>query len=237
MAAQFDVVGYDLDGEPLYVQTQGDVLGDGMEGDVLGDGMEGDLEGDELVGRRQRGHRMMVSPRGGGGLVRARARGTGGRGPQAGQRLMKVAPKPEWRAQMAPGVIAPDEGMIPLPMQAMAGGTNGAGWFDATGPTQITWQGQLQKPFRGERILASVVRGGATARLMTQIYVGTDLQQAEIAGWDLELLADPGSFGTRLTMQAAEPGVLMRVVCTLSANLTGSDAIFCTVLIVGRVIH
>lgn len=151
-----------------------------------------------------------------------------------GGRMARLPQRPQWREQLAPGVIQPDEGMVPLPL---AGLTN-AGTFTATIPT-ITFQGQLQKPFRGERILVSVVRAGAssTGRLLTQLFVGTDLQQADITSWDLELVGVANAFGTRLTMKAAEPGVLIRALITPSVALAGTDTIQANILLLGRIVH
>ncbi len=152
-------------------------------------------------------------------------------------RHMKIPPKPQWRNQLAPGVIQPDEGMVPLPMTALAGSPSGT--FTST-LSQITFQGQLQKPFRGERLLVSVVRTGtdATGRLLTQLFVGTDLQGAEIAGWDAELIGQATAFGTRLTMKAAEPGVQIRFIVTLSGAMTiTTSSIFASFLVLGRIIH
>jgi hypothetical protein len=150
------------------------------------------------------------------------------------QRHIALPPKPDWRHQLAPGVIQPDEGMVPL---TLVGQSNG-GTFNATNQV-ITFQGQLQKPYRAERLLCSTVRTGTTAvgRLLTVLYVGTDLQQADINGWDAELVGLPGAFGTRLTCKAAEPGVLIRAVITLSSALTTTDTIFANLTFMGRIIH
>jgi hypothetical protein len=183
------------------------VIGHDLDGnEILGDVM-GDVEGDNDVGRSRR------------------------RG-----RTLQLPPKAGWRtSQMAPGVIQPDEGMVPLPLNGLAGSP--AGTFSASIP-QITFQGQLQKPFRGERLLVSTVRVGTTAvgRLLTQFFVGTDMQQADIQGWDAELIGNPNSFGTRLTMKPAEPGVLIRAIVTLSSVLTTTDTIFANFTLLGRII-
>jgi hypothetical protein len=204
----FDVVGYDVAGQPI---TEGDVMGD-----VMGDGMDGDLDGDELVGAARRK------------LIRAFARG------RQQPRQMALPPKPPWRSdQMAPGVIRPDEVMYPLPLTP----SNGTGIFAVAGAAQITWSGQLQKPFRGERLLVGVdKKQSATERLMAKIWVGTDLQAAEIGNVDLELIGDPGAFGTRMTFKPAEPGVMFRVEVWPSAALTGSESIFVTIVVLGRVV-
>lgn len=181
-----------------------DVVGSVM-GDVDGD-VEGSVMGDEVVGAITRSGRMLRLPK-----------------------------KAGWRGgELAPGVQAPGEGMVILPMTAQQNG----GTFTAV-VTSITWQGQLQKPFRSERFLISVVRTGATAvgRILGQIFVGTDLQGAEIAGFDLELIGAPTAFGTRLTLLQAPPGVLVRVPAVLSSNPTAPDTIFASMLFAGRIIH
>lgn len=148
--------------------------------------------------------------------------------------LVKVS-KPAWRqTTLAPGVIAPDQGMLPLPLSG-SGGTN---TFTAA-IANITFEGQLQKPFRGERLLVSVVRTGASAvgRLIGQLFVGTDLQQLDVAGFDLEQVGDPQAFGVRLTMKPAQPGVFIRIVTALNVALAGTDTIATTVTVLGRNVH
>lgn len=149
-------------------------------------------------------------------------------------RLARIPPKPGWRNQLAPGVIQPDEGLVPLALSPQANG----GVFAAAFP-QITFQGQLQKPYRAERLLVSTVRTGASAtgRLLVVLYVGTDLQQADINGWDAELVGQANAFGTRLTCKAAEPGVLIRAVVTVSSAPTGTDTIFANFTFLGRIVH
>jgi len=160
------------------------------------------------------------------GVVGARHRG----------RHIRIPGRPDWRNQLAPGVIQPDEGMVPLTLSGNAG--TPAGTFSAT-VTQITYAGQLQKPYRPERLLVSTVRTGVSAvgRLLCQLFVGTDLQQADISGFDAELIGQANAFGTRLTCKAAEPGVLIRAVVTLSGALTGTDTIFGNFTFLGRIIH
>lgn len=151
-----------------------------------------------------------------------------------GKRNMVQVVQPAWRRnQMAPGVQVPDEGVIPLPLVG-EGGTN---IFTAT-TQQIIFRGDLQKPFRAERMLVSVVRTGATAigRVLGQIFVGTDLQQADINGIDIEQLGDPGAFGVRLTMAGAVPGIAIRLACRLSSPLTAADTIQCNIQMLGRAV-
>lgn len=155
-------------------------------------------------------------------------------GTRAGTRGIRVR-KPGWRkTQLAPGVIAPDEGMLPLPLT----GSTGTNTFTAALAT-ITFLGQLQKPFRGERLLVSTTRTGvtATSRLVSQLFVGTDLQQLDVPGFDAEQVGTPTAFGVRLTMKPAQPGVFIRLITTLSAVLTGTDTILTTVTLLGRLVH
>jgi hypothetical protein len=206
-----DVVG-DIDG---------DLDGD-LDGEVMGD-LDGEVMGDEVVGivrRSRRTGRMSIIKQGPG---KARA--------------LQLPQRPDWRRQLAPGVIQPDEGMYVLPMNPLSG--NPVGTFTNAIST-ITYEGQLQKPYRAERLLvgtSKTIAGSASGpRLLGVLYVGTDLQQAEIQGWDVELVGQANSFGTRLTCKAAEPGVKIRLVVTLSSNLTSSDTIFLSCQFLGRVI-
>ncbi len=195
-----------------------------LDGDVMGEVMGA---GEEIVGavvrRRDGGHRMLkLMPRG---------------GPvQPHNRAMALPDRPQWRDQLAPGVIQPDEGMVPLPLEPQAG----SGTFTST-LFAITFQGQLQKPYRPERLLVSTARNTPAAnipRVLGQVFVGTDLQAAEITTFDLELVGNANSFGTRLTCKAAEPGVLVRILASLSSPLpTTTDSIFASMLWLGRIIH
>lgn len=215
----FEVIGVDDD----------DVDGidyDEIEGDVMGDvmgyaGPMGDYEGTQVVGYDEYGEPIVV------GRGRGRRRGRGGR------RRVTVR-KPNWRArQLAPGVVAPDQGMLILPLN----GTVGNQFTSAI--NQITFQGQLQKPFRGERLLVTTVRTGATAvgRLSSLLWVGTDLQQIDINGFDAEQVGAPAAFGVRLTMKPAQPGVFIRLVATLTLPLTAPDTIDATISLLGRAVH
>lgn len=136
--------------------------------------------------------------------------------------------KPGWRQPvLAPGVNAPDEGMETLPM----------GNFTYTLANQInTFSGQVQVPFRGERWLIRVVRTGASAVgvILAQLFMGKDLAQLDVAQIDLESLANPGSFGTRLTHKPVQPGVFIRAITALSSALAGADTIFVSLQLIGR---
>jgi hypothetical protein len=190
-----------------------DVVGDELEGDVMGEGYEVvgyDADGTPIVGAPRR--RLPV------------------------KRALALPARPAWRRQIAPGVPTPDEGLVPLALTGLSGSP--AGTFTAS-LNQITFQGQLQKPFRPERLLVSTVRTGTSSvgRLLTQLYVGTDLQQGDVNGFDAELVGAAQAFGTRLTCAAAEPGVLIRAIVTLSNALTSTDTIFANFTFLGRIIR
>lgn len=196
------------------------------EDEEVGEDIMGDIMGDdfEVVGYDDDGDPIIVS----GKKKRRRKKRRGGGG-------MVAVNRASWRdGQLAPGVQKPQTGLLPLPMNG-AGGTN---TFSAS-VTSITFQGVMQKPFRGERFLVSVVRTGTSAvgRIIGQVFVGTDLQQADLAGFDMELVGSAQAFGVRLTMTAAQPGVWIRVPCVLSSALSGSDTIFVSMLLLGQIEH
>jgi hypothetical protein len=205
MARHFEVIGQDDD--------------DGVQGDVMGDvmgyaGPMGNYEGGaQVVGYDDEGYPVVVGAR------------------NRRRRPRVELTRPGWRAgQLAPGVIAPDQGLLPLPM--------GNFTFVLAAQT-FTFQGQIQKPFRGERLLVTTVRTGASAtgRLLGQIFVGTDLAALDVAPVDIEQLGASNAFGVRLTMKPAQPGVFIRIVTALSSALAGTDTIFATVQLLGRNIH
>lgn len=206
MGRQFEVIGYDEEGEAIHGDVMGDVMGyGGPMGNYRGGAqiLGYDEEGNAVVGRAAR------KPRG----------------------PVIQLEKPDWRqGQLAPGVIAPDQGLLTLPM--------GNFTFTASAQTN-TFSGQVQKPFRGERFLMRVVRTGTTSTgtILAQLFVGTDLAMLDVAPVDLESLADPQAFGVRLTMKPAQPGVFIRALCTLDTVLTTTDTIKVSLQLLGRNIH
>lgn len=196
---------------------------DDVEGSILGyAGPMGDYEGEtDIIGYDDLGEPVV-------GARRRRRRRRRRKRPRLALR------KSGWRRrQLAPGVIAPDQGMLILPLNGTVGNQ-----FTAA-IQQITFQGQLQKPFRGERLLVTTVRTGATAvgRLSSLLWVGTDLQQIDINGFDAEQVGAPAAFGVRLTMKPAQPGVFIRLVSTLTVALAGADTIDATISLLGRAVH
>jgi hypothetical protein len=148
---------------------------------------------------------------------------------------INIMQKPAWRGnQLAPGVNAPREGMEPLPLVPDV--NNGV--FTST-VGLITFRARPQRPFRGERLLATVLRSGAStagvAAVTTGVFVGTDLQQLQIGNYNLEFFA-PTAFGVRLDLQAAEPGIDISIGTTVTpaATISGSDFISVQLLLLGR---
>lgn len=159
----------------------------------------------------------------------------GGGGKRKGLIDLSGARQPGFRqTQLAPGVQAPDEGMLPLPLRP----DRNAGVFTDV-VNNIVFEGQLQKPFRGERLLVTVVRTGVTATgiLDTLMFAGTDLQQVDIQRVDIEQVAAQQAFGVRLAMTPAQPGVRYAFDMVLDAPLTAPDTIRVRLQILGRVIH
>jgi hypothetical protein len=221
----YQVVGYDDAGQPVYQPVQGAIMGYGPTG-VVGQSIMGEEEVEVIVGYDEVGR-----------AVRRRVRRPRARALAAPAHVMPLPPTADWRGhEVAHGVNAPDTGMFPLPLSG-EGGTN---TFSAT-VTGITFKGSLQKPYRGERLIFIVTRIGASAtniRVQGQIFVGTDLQQGELGLLDLESLGAVTAFGTRLTLSPANPGVFIRLQTQLVGGLlTGTDTILVNTYFLGQVIH
>lgn len=214
----FEVIGGGIYGDdPVVIDPEDLVEGDVM-GDVMGyGGPMGDYQGSsQVIGYTHSGQPIVGAPR------------------RPARRPVMAVQKPQWRnSQMAPGVIAPDQGMLTLPLQGVPTNTL------ALAQQTIVLQGQVQKPFRGERLLVSTVRTGASAvgRLQGLIFVGTDLSQLDINPVDIEQLGDPTAFGVRLSVKPAQPGVFIRIQVTLTNALAGADTIVVSAQMLGRAVH
>lgn len=176
-------------------------------GELLGIDTMGELDGMSTVGRRRRRH--------------------------AHKHAMQLMQKPSWRqGQLAPGVQAPREGMEPLPLVPDLNG----GTF-TTAVTNIRFSARPQRPFRGERLLAQVLRTGTSAAglaaLAQGIFVGTALQQLQIGAINLEFFSTT-AFGVRLDLLPAEPGIDISMLTNLSGALTGTDSINVQLMLLGR---
>jgi len=105
---------------------------------------------------------------------------------------------PNWRDR----ITMPDTALVALPLV----GTN---------PTlkqrTQTFSAIAQKAFVGERLVVSKIGKG---RLSAQLYIGSELQNAEGGGFDPEIVGSPSAFGVRLRLKGAEPGTMIRMVIT-----------------------
>lgn len=148
--------------------------------------------------------------------------------------------KPHWRGgEMAPGVNLPLSGQVPLPLIPL---TNN-GVFSTAAQT-ITFEGKLQKPYQAERLLtvASRANVGGTANIVQvvgQIFVGVDLNQAQLQPVNLEVLGAGNSFDTRMRLFQAPPGVIVSILASLfpTGTISGTDSVAVTLMFLGEVIH
>lgn len=146
--------------------------------------------------------------------------------------LMRVPKKPAWRKRMAaPGVPIPGQGLEPLPLTADVN----SGVFNSGNPN-IAFQARPQRPFRAERLLASVVLTGGAAGIVVcdGIYVGTALQTVELGSFDVSFFA-PTAFGVRLSLVPAAPGILIRLPCRFVGTIGEGTAVV-SLLFLGRTI-
>lgn len=142
---------------------------------------------------------------------------------------------PPWRGpQLAPGVMAPFEGLVPL---QLAPDLN-SGVLTSAIPT-ITFSAQPQKPFRGQRMFAVVNRSAGAAavqpRIQGGIFVGTDLQAASFGDTPLEIY-QPTSFGAEMVLTPAGPGISIRVPVTSVPAVPVGESVAISIVILGRYI-
>jgi len=147
--------------------------------------------------------------------------------------------RPHWRSgEMAPGVNLPLSGQVPLPLTPLS-----AGGVFSSAATNITFEGRLQKPYQAERLMASVSRinvGGSVTsiQVLGQIFVGVDLNQAQLQGVNIEVLGASNAFDTRMRLLQAPPGVAISIICSLFGGTpTGTDGLATSMFFLGEVIH
>jgi hypothetical protein len=151
------------------------------------------------------------------------------------RRMVRMPRKPSWRKRMAaPGVPMPDQGLEPLPLTPSVN----AGVFETGGATIIYYEAKPQRPFRGERLLAStVLQGGAVGSAVADgIFVGTSLQTVELGSFDLSFFA-ANAFGVRLSLVPAAPGVLIRIPVRFEGTLGAEGTASVRLLLLGRTIQ
>lgn len=186
-----------------------------MAYDVMGDDVMGEDDEMETVGAPMR----FFAPRGA-------ARGS----------TLRLPPRPGWRQQIAPGVPPPSEGLEALPMVP----NQGNGIFLNAGFTSILWEARPQRPFRGERVIALVSRssgaGGVIPVINPGIFVGTQLQAAELGQVPLETFA-PTAFGVRLTLTQAAPGLFIKIPVELIGTVPVGEQVAVSITILGRTVR
>jgi hypothetical protein len=161
------------------------------------------------------------------------------RGQQGGGAYVHLQ-KPHWRGgEMAPGVNLPLSGQVPLPLIPLTGN----GVLTTANPS-ITFEGKLQKPYQAERLLTVATRanvGGSASlvQVVGQIFVGVDLNQAQLQPVNLEVLGAGNSFDTRMRLFQAPPGVIVSILASLfpSGTISGTDSVAVTLMFLGEVIH
>lgn len=211
--------------------------GDGYDDDMLGYDVLGyDVLGAPVVVRPGGASRPM--PRGMPGAMAQRLVQRGGLQPQGMMRSPLGTPlqqPPAWRGpQLAPGVMAPFEGLVPL--QLLPDLNNGI--LTPAFPN-IVFSAQPQKPFRGQRVVAVIGRStGAAATVPVirgGIYVGTDLQAASVGDQPLDMYA-PTAFGVEQVFTPAGPGISVRVPVSSIAAVPAGESVAISLTILGRYI-
>lgn len=152
--------------------------------------------------------------------------------------LVRLPPRPAWRrGQVAPGVAAPREYLLPMPMQTADGST--VATFDAT-VSDVTMIAEPQKPYRGERLVAIVARtAGAVGQIIVAsgIFVGTDPQQTAFGATPIDVFA-PTAFGVRMVLDASQPGIKVRVPMRVEgAAIPAGESITVSLVWFGRAIQ
>lgn len=141
---------------------------------------------------------------------------------------------PGWRQRMAQGVPMPGYGLVNMPLRP----SEADGVLDPT-VTLITFTGKPQKPFKGERLLATIGKSsGATGSIVksTGVFVGTDIQQASLGRFSLENYTKD-AFGVRFSMVGQEPGVETTMDVLATPTVPASENIAVAVEIMGRYAH
>ena len=107
----------------------------------------------------------------------------------------------------------------------------------AAATTLNNFQARPQKPYRPERLLATVRRTGAAGTIIfcDTMFVGTDLQTAEVGAFDIENFG-PTAFGVRLSLKPCEPGILVRLALRAAPAPGGADTVAVGLMFLGQYI-
>lgn len=142
---------------------------------------------------------------------------------------------PGWRTpQLAPGVMAPFEGLVPLQLIPDLNG----GILTAAFPT-ITFTGRPQKPFRGQRVVATIDRsagaGAVQPRIIGGITVGTDLQAVSRGNTSLAIFQTT-AFGVELVLTPSGPGIDIVIPVSSPVAVPAGESVTISIEILGRYI-
>lgn len=123
----------------------------------------------------------------------------------------------------------PDEAMFPLGL--------GVATFNAGSGLNLTLTARPQRAFRGERLVLTSVRDGASTDgllvTITDIKIG-DVSQKVGGGALPANVFSNDAFGVRLMLDAAVPGVDITLSLTISGAPTGTDFLTIAGAIIGR---
>jgi hypothetical protein len=181
------------------------------------------------IGVRRRGGGMRAS-RGrfgarGGGMMRAGNPSFAAASNRANQVAAMVRPD-------LPGAPARDAALLPAGFPIFA-------FALATGTNIITQQMNVQTAFRGQRLVAQVIRSGTSAQTtapIIQIFnVGMKPVLATGIGVPLEIFSQ-NAFDTNLLLPPTSPGVTYILGISLSAALTTTDTVTCVVGLLGSAV-
>lgn len=232
-----------------YHDVTGEYIADGYDFDVVGDDYSAGAAPQRGYGRSPggaqhgRGGASMVPHGGGRGAPGRGAPGTGRGMPQQAGRfggpgfgpsmfLPPGTPNPGWNKWMN-GVTAPDEGLVPIPLTNVS--NNGA--FSAT-VTNLLFVARPQGPFRGERVVATLIRNGTSATNVSAdavngISIGVQPQIGDFGNISLEEWAKD-AFGVRMAMRDTAPGGLIQANIVLVGTLTTTDTLTVRLSVYGR---
>lgn len=157
-------------------------------------------------------------------------------------RVLQLPAQPGWRRRnVAPGVAAPGEGMELMALNPDSAG----GLFDITNlGAVITFQARPQRPFRAERLIATVRRVPDVVAGVPQnialcdgIFIGTQLMQATRGAFDIETFTAT-AFGVRMQLVPADPGMDVQLpIRAFGPAFVGTQAILVSLLFMGRTIQ
>lgn len=143
--------------------------------------------------------------------------------------------RPHWlpAAMSAQGVSVPKEEMDFLPFDTVT--------FTSTSGTALTMTALPQRPFRGERIVASAIAsiGGVISDALFRVsispalYVGAVQVGATQGNTPLTAFAN-NAFGVRLSMPTAGQGTRIAVPLTVTGAIAGGDSITVQLTLIGR---